>query len=195
MVLEENLNKNLPVEEALKETFKQMHEEIEKKNFEDGTAALVVYLTTNSIWLANAGDSRAIMCRKGRPFPLSRDHKSDSIDEKRRIKNLNGFITEESRVNGILSLSRALGDCEQQPHVTWLPDILQMDINNAIEYIIMACDGLWDVVSNDEVVNIVLTEKDPRIAAIKLRDLAYQLGSTDNISVIVVRMDHVNENN
>lgn len=77
-----------------------------------------VYLTPERVWLANAGDSRAIMCRKGRAVQISRDHKSDSVDEKRRIQALHGFITEDRRVNGVLALSRALGDTEQQPHVT-----------------------------------------------------------------------------
>ena len=59
----------------------------------------------------------------------------------------------------------------------------------------MGCDGLWDVVSNDEVVEIVLNAKDPVLAAVKLRDLAYQLGSADNISVVCVKMNHKSENN
>jgi serine/threonine protein phosphatase PrpC len=82
---------------------------------------------------------------------FSRDHKSDSIDEKKRIQSLHGFITEERRVNGTLALSRALGDTEQQPHVTYRPDVLEMDVSDAIEHLILACDGLWDVMSNEQV--------------------------------------------
>jgi serine/threonine protein phosphatase PrpC len=114
-----------------------------------------VFLTPDRIWLANAGDSRAIMCRKGRAVQISRDHKSDSIDEKKRIQALHGFITEDRRVNGMLALSRALGDTEQQPHVTYRPDVLEMDVSDAIEHLILACDGLWDVLSNDQVVEYV----------------------------------------
>ncbi len=86
----------------------------------------MVYLTRDRIWLANAGDSRAIMCRKGRAVQISRDHKSDSLDEKKRIQSLHGYITENARVNGVLALSRALGDVDQQPHVTYRPDVLEM---------------------------------------------------------------------
>lgn len=141
----------------------------------------MVYLTRDRIWLANAGDSRAIMCRKGRGVQISRDHKSDSLDEKKRIQALHGYITENARVNGVLALSRALGDVEQQPHVTYRPDVLEMDISDAIEYVILACDGLWDVMSNHEVVEQVRLSASPQEAAIRLRDLAYQLGSSDNI--------------
>ena len=147
---------------------------------------LIVYLTPDRIWLANAGDSRAIMCRKGRAVQISRDHKSDSIDEKKRIQALHGYIGEDRRVNGVLLLSRALGDTEQQPHVTYRPDVLEMDVSDAIEHLILACDGIWDVLSNDLVVEVVKAAETPQAAAIQLRDLAYQLGSQDNISVIVV---------
>jgi serine/threonine protein phosphatase PrpC len=58
------------VNEALNSAFRLMHEEIAKKGFDDGCAALVVYLTHDRIWLANAGDSRAIMCRKGRAVQI-----------------------------------------------------------------------------------------------------------------------------
>jgi serine/threonine protein phosphatase PrpC len=79
----------------------------------------------------------------------------DSIDEKKRIQALHGFITEDRRVNGVLALSRALGDTEQQPHVTYRPDVLEMDVSDAIEHLVLACDGLWDVLSNDQVVDYV----------------------------------------
>lgn len=147
------------------------------------------------------------MCRKGRAVPISRDHKSHSLDEKKRIMALHGFVTEERRVNGVLALSRALGDVAYQPHVTvrkkgfeigffkkrfflsqYRPDVLEMDINEAIEYIILACDGLWDVMSNEEVIDIVKQVGSPAAAAITIRDMAYQLGSSDNISVIVISL-------
>lgn len=63
-----------------------------------------------------------------------------------------------------------------------------MDINEAIEYIILACDGLWDVMSNEEVIDIVKQVGSPAAAAITIRDMAYQLGSSDNISVIVISL-------
>lgn len=68
------------------------------------------------------------------------------------------------------------------------PDVLEMDINEAIEYIILACDGLWDVMSNEEVIDIVKQVGSPAAAAITIRDMAYQLGSSDNISVIVISL-------
>ncbi len=89
-------------------------------------------------------------------------------------------------MNGVLALSRALGDVEYQPHVTYRPDVLEMDVSDAIEHLILACDGIWDVLSNEQVVEMVKSSSSPQQAAIMLRDMAYQLGSQDNISVIVV---------
>ena len=190
VIFEENLSKKMPVEESLKQTFKQMHNEIEKKKFKDGTAAIMVYLKSDTLWLANAGESLAIVSQRNRPFPIYRDRRCDLSDEKRRIKSAGGFIDEEGLINGISPLSRSLGDCQQHPHVYWLPDILQIDVNNLFEYIIIASDGVWDFVSFEQAVNIVNTEVDPFVSSIKIKDFAYQLGSDDNISVIVIRFHH-----
>lgn len=65
----------------------------------------------NTLYVANAGDSRSVLCRNNKPFPLSVDHKPDDALEKNRIKEAGGFVS-EGRVNGNLNLSRALGDLE-----------------------------------------------------------------------------------
>lgn len=68
-------------------------------------------ISKTEIYCANAGDSRAVLSKKGKAKELSSDHKPDNPSEKRRIERANGFV-EESRVNGMLGLSRALGDFE-----------------------------------------------------------------------------------
>lgn len=76
-----------------------------------GCTANVVMITKTEIYCANAGDSRAVLSKKSKARELSTDHKPDTPSEKRRIERANGFV-EESRVNGMLALSRALGDFE-----------------------------------------------------------------------------------
>lgn len=76
-----------------------------------GCTATVVLLTDSKIICANAGDSRAILCEKGQTIELSKDHKPTSPEEKKRVVNAGGEV-ELGRVNGILSLSRAIGDFE-----------------------------------------------------------------------------------
>jgi len=65
----------------------------------------------DTLWVANAGDSRSVLSRNDRPFPMSVDHKPDDIEEKTRITDAGGFVS-EGRVNGNLNLSRAMGDLE-----------------------------------------------------------------------------------
>lgn len=76
-----------------------------------GCTASVLLVTRTDIYCANAGDSRTVLCKKGKAKDLSEDHKPDLPSERNRIERANGYV-EEKRVNGMLALSRALGDFE-----------------------------------------------------------------------------------
>src|SRR5438105_2881420 len=76
-----------------------------------GCTASVVLISKTEIYCANAGDSRTVLCKKGKAKPLSTDHKPDIKSERSRIEKANGTV-EDNRVNGNLSVSRALGDFE-----------------------------------------------------------------------------------
>lgn len=94
-------------------------------------------------------------------------------------------MAETRRVDGLLALSRAIGDVGVQPHVTFEPDIIVTELTEHDEFIILACDGVWDVLSSEQAVYLALAESSPSRAANRIREYAYSLGSTDNISVIV----------
>jgi serine/threonine protein phosphatase PrpC len=113
----------------------------------------------------NLGDCRAVMSRNGLPYVLSKDHKPMWPDEQERIHNLNErlplhqrrkplFVEGDWRVNG-LSVSRAFGDTECKPHISHLPDSFVYPIGSQDEFIVMGCDGLYDCLDNDEVINFV----------------------------------------
>ncbi|CAL8101947.1 unnamed protein product [Orchesella dallaii] len=128
-----------------------------------GTTAVTVLIKGDQLYCANAGDSRAVACINGRCQPLSFDHKPSNPIESERIKKAGGFV-EYNRVNGNLALSRALGDFvfkrnEKRPPeeqmVTALPDVEKRTITDEWEFIILACDGIWDVVSNEEACEFV----------------------------------------
>ena len=76
---------------------------------------------------------------EGEPFSESRHHPP----QVRTHRKHGGFITESRRVDGILALSRALGDCDLQPHVTWMPDVFFLDIEDDDTFFIAACDGIY----------------------------------------------------
>jgi protein phosphatase 2C family protein 2/3 len=121
-----------------------------------GCTANVVMITKAEILCANAGDSRAVLSKKGKVKDLSVDHKPDLPTEKRRIERANGFV-EEGRVNGMLALSRSWGDIEDKTNsimkpedqiITAFPDITVEKITNESDFIICACDGIWDCLTS-----------------------------------------------
>ncbi|KAJ8609843.1 hypothetical protein CTAYLR_008134 [Chrysophaeum taylorii] len=133
------------------------------------TAVVVVFDEGSSkLWCANAGDSRAVVCRDRAAVPLSFDHKPCAPGEQARITNAGGFVDECAngffRVNGNLNLSRSIGDLKykgdasldpSQQIITAEPDVVECDVQPEDTFIIIACDGVWDVVSNQEAVDFV----------------------------------------
>lgn len=162
-----------------------------------GSTALcgVVYKNaknTNYIWIANVGDSRAVLCNHmNKAMPLSKDHKPHHAPEKKRIESIGGKIKFDGvdwRI-GDLSLSRAIGDLDNTPYVTHKPEIFRYRLNKKDKYIIFACDGLWDVVSNTDAVNFVnflIDKKFTGNIAKKLAEYAITKGSYDNVTVSIL---------
>ncbi|MBA0807057.1 hypothetical protein Gohar_022885 [Gossypium harknessii] len=91
------------------------------------------------------------------------------------------------RVGGVLAVSRAFGDRHLKQYVVADPEIQEEKIDNSLEFLILASDGLWDVVSNEEAVAMIKPIQDPEQAAKQLMQEAYQRGSADNITCVVVR--------
>lgn len=149
--------------------FMQTDQEFSNKlggNDSGSTAVTVFVRRTESeieIICANTGDSRSIMYNEGKTEALSRDHKPTLEEEKKRIKEAGGYV-EFGRVNGTLAVSRAFGDLvyKENPQidarkqaVTALPEIKRFQIpaksvSGDFRFIILACDGIWDVMTNDE---------------------------------------------
>lgn len=108
------------------------------------------------VLVANVGDSRAIISRKGNAIPLSSDHKATVETEKERIKKNGGFVN-AGRLYGILAVSRAFGDKDFKGNQGILiaePEIIEHHLNEDDTFLLIGCDGLWDVISNQEVVDI-----------------------------------------
>ncbi len=159
---------------------------------QQGTTAVSLMIRDGMLYVANAGDSRAVLCRAGKAVALSHDHKPNRPDEKNRIKKLGGRILWLGcwRVQGVLAISRAIGDHELAPYVIPDPEVCCETITNDDEFVILACDGVWDVLTNQEAIDLVRNflkhEHNFAHAAQKLVQTAFKRGSTDNISAIVV---------
>jgi protein phosphatase 1L len=139
--------------------------------------------------VANVGDSRAVVSKGGKAIAVSRDHKPDQTDERQRIEEAGGFVMWAGtwRVGGVLAVSRAFGDKLLKQYVVADPEIKEEVVDGSLEFLILASDGLWDVVSNDEAVAMVKPIEDPEQAAKRLLQEASQRGSADNITVVIVR--------
>jgi protein phosphatase 1G len=150
------------------------------KNNDDIDIALVTGCTSvvcaidekaKKIYCANAGDSRAVICRKGIAVPLSVDHKPDLDSEKNRIYKADGWVS-EGRVKGNLNLSRSLGDLEYKQNkklapadqmITAYPEIMVENLTPDVAFMVVACDGIWDCLSNQEICDFISTRLKARV--------------------------------
>ncbi|KAL5528078.1 MGPP2CL-1 [Sanghuangporus sanghuang] len=137
------------------------------------------------LYTANVGDARAVLCRSGRAVRLTYDHKGSDKQEAKRIMDSGGFVM-SGRVNGVLAVTRSLGDSSMKDFVVGAPYTTETELGDDDEFLIIACDGLWDVASDQEAVDMVRNIQDPKAASQKLVEHALQ-DSTDNITAIVVR--------
>jgi len=131
----------------------------------EGTTAVIVLIKGGNVYCGNAGDSRAIACIKDELVALSNDHKPTVKNEERRIIAAGGWIASK-RVNGNLSLSRAFGDfvfkyntrkSDEQQIITAMPDVTVHPLTSDWDFIVLACDGIWDVMKSQEVIEFVKT--------------------------------------
>ncbi|CZT20998.1 probable protein phosphatase 2C [Ramularia collo-cygni] len=159
--------KKLDFEQALKDGFLAIDRAIlsDPKYEEEvsGCTSTVAIITNKKIYCGNAGDSRTVLGIKGRAKPLSFDHKPQNEGEKARICAAGGFV-DFGRVNGNLALSRAIGDFEfkksadlppEQQIVTAFPDVTEHELGEDDEFLVVACDGIWDCQSSQAVVEFV----------------------------------------
>lgn len=158
-----------------------------------GTTAITVLVLGREIFVANAGDCRAVLCRKGKAIEMSRDHKPNV--EKSRIEALGGFIY-DGYLNGQLSVARAIGNW----HIEGLkgvncplsaePEVKRALLTEDDEFMIIGCDGFWDVFTNENAVAFARRKlqqhNDPVQCSHELVDEALQRNTSDNLTVVVV---------
>ena len=191
---------------ALAQAFKVTDEEFAKLSGDEeelalvGTTAVVTLLSSQSIYVANAGDSRAVLLRNGTAMALTDDHKAAREDETARVEAAGGQILfwNGVRVMGLLAVSRAIGDHSLRPYVIADPEVTVMNRHVGDELLVMASDGLWDVITNQEACSLAkkcllrarqkgsTRENAARVAATVLTRAAVDRGSRDNVTVLVI---------
>ncbi|XP_042012619.1 probable protein phosphatase 2C 10 isoform X2 [Salvia splendens] len=153
------------------------------------TAVTAILIDGRHLWVANVGDSRGVLSRRGQAIQMTIDHEPNT--ERGSIENRGGFVSnmpgDVARVNGQLAVSRAFGDKNLKTHLRSDPDVTNAEIDSDTDILILASDGIWKVISNQEAVDIVKRIKDPQKAAKQLVNEALHKESKDDISCIVVR--------
>ncbi|KAF8322121.1 protein serine/threonine phosphatase 2C [Clavulina sp. PMI_390] len=150
--------------------------------------------TRRVLYTANAGDARAVLGRGGRAVRLTYDHKGSDAQEAKRIKEAGGFVM-NNRVNGVLAVTRSLGDSAMKEFVVGSPYTTETLLGDEDDVLIIACDGLWDVIEDQAAIDLIrpiITSGSPtsaQEAASKLVRYALDHFSSDNISVLVVKLE------
>ncbi|KAK5935128.1 hypothetical protein CgunFtcFv8_020514 [Champsocephalus gunnari] len=136
----------------------------EEPGSDSGTTAVVALIRGKQLIVANAGDSRCVVSERGKAVDMSYDHKPEDELELTRIKNAGGKVTMDGRVNGGLNLSRAIGDHfykrnkalpPDEQMISSMPDVKVLTLNGDHDFMVIACDGIWNVLSSQEVVDFI----------------------------------------
>ncbi|KAG8001997.1 Protein phosphatase 1B, partial [Nibea albiflora] len=191
------------VKEGIREGFldidAHMHKLARQDNWDrSGSTAAAVMISQHHIYFINCGDSRTLLCKNGQVVFYTEDHKPFNPREKERIQNAGGSVMLQ-RVNGSLAVSRALGDFDFK-EVDWRPqteqlvspepEVYELKRTPEDEFLILACDGVWDAIGNEELCAFVRSRlqvcDDLRDICTQVIDLCLYKGSLDNMSIIII---------
>ncbi|XP_022650293.1 protein phosphatase 1A-like [Varroa jacobsoni] len=202
--MNEDYGETGPLSNAIRSGFLQLDEsmrtlpEVMAGQDRSGSTAICCLVTKKHLYFANCGDSRAVLSRGGKVALCTHDHKPANPAERDRIQKAGGSVMIQ-RVNGSLAVSRALGDYEYKANsergpceqlVSPEPEVTALDKSDNDEFAVLACDGVWDVMTNEEVCDFVRHElrTNPDLEAIcsHLVDVCLFKGSRDNMSVVLI---------
>lgn len=203
------------IEEAIREGFIQTEKQFEEETIREkihggvGTTACVGIIFKHTLYIANVGDSAAILCRKGKPIPLTNPHTVKNPKEKDRISSLGGVIVKDQRLGHPLwnphliniGVTRAFGDfyfkqkewTDGKPSgLTAEPEIVQLPLTTDDYFLLLASDGFWDVIGTQQAISLITTKigekQDLNLICKELTDLALKRATEDNTTVLLVKL-------
>ena len=180
--------------ENFKELFGALDNQIKDMNLLNmGSTACIIYITKENgkrvLYSANIGDTRSLLLSSSDYKRLSYDHRATDSNEYNRIVQ-NGGIVFAGRVYGTLMLSRAFGDWELKSYgVISEPHVTKIDINDNDKYVLIATDGIWDILDDADAYEISKDIENPKDFCDKIVSIALKKGSMDNISCFVVGLN------
>ncbi|GAB2263213.1 hypothetical protein Droror1_Dr00004210 [Drosera rotundifolia] len=204
----ENMNKNImdevmrrgqdDVEEAVRQGYLKTDSDFLKEDSRGGSCCVTALIRDGNLVVSNAGDCRAVLSRGGRAEALTSDHRPSREDEKQRIESMGGYVDCYNgvwRIQGTLAVSRGIGDGHLKKWVIAEPETRVHRIESDCEFLILASDGLWDKVTNQEAVDVArplcigTSKLEPLVTCKKLVEMAASRGSCDDISVMLIQLD------
>ncbi|WJX37245.1 protein-serine/threonine phosphatase [Trifolium repens] len=185
------------IEEAVKNGYLKTDSDFLKEELNGGSCCVTTLIKNGNLIVSNAGDCRAVISSGGVAEALTSDHKPSRIDEKERIETQGGYVDMCRgvwRIQGSLAVSRSIGDRHMKQYVIAEPETKVVRIESHHDLLILASDGLWEKVSNQEAVDIARSfcvgsnRQGPSKACKKLVDLSASRGSIDDISVMIIEL-------
>uniref|UniRef100_A0A6N2MBN1 PPM-type phosphatase domain-containing protein n=1 Tax=Salix viminalis TaxID=40686 RepID=A0A6N2MBN1_SALVM len=202
----ENLGKNIvkglqnvgckedgKLEEAIRGGYLVTDSEFLSQGVSSGACAASVLLKDGELHAANVGDCRVVLSRNGIADVLTNDHRASREDERLRIENSGGFLHCRNgiwRVHGSLAVSRAIGDRHLKEWIISEPEIKRVPLTSDCQFLIIASDGLWDKVDEQEAVDVILRENNSVESCKKLVDKSFSRGNMDDITVMVINLQN-----
>ncbi|KAJ3427009.1 hypothetical protein M0813_05142 [Anaeramoeba flamelloides] len=187
-----NSEKTATIPEIFSQTFSNIDTKLKEENPKDsGSTAVVSFIRKEEeskfLYTSNIGDARAVICRDGVAKRLSEDHKASVKSEQERIQKAGGFVF-NNRVVGMIAITRSFGDHSMKEMIINTPYNSKIELKESDSFLILACDGLWDVVDDQKAVDLVKDMNDPLEMSKKLLNSALEGGSTDNISIMIIML-------
>lgn len=193
--------------EGFRRTDESLLQESNKGGWQDGAAAVCVWVLGSKVFVANIGDAKAILARSSqtdgsnnisdgstpiKAIVLTREHKAIYPQERARIEKAGGSVSSNGRLQGRLEVSRAFGDRQfKKVGVIATPDVHSFDLTERDHFIILGCDGLWGVFGPSDAVDFVqklLKEGLPLTAVSRrlVREAVRERQCKDNCSAVVI---------
>ncbi|KAK8921228.1 putative protein phosphatase 2C 77 [Platanthera zijinensis] len=176
-------------ETAIKAGYMNTDREFLSQGLSSGTCAATVLLRNGELYASNVGDCRVVMSRKGIANVLTSDLRPEREDERIRIESLGGYVSCHNgvwRVQDSLAISRAIGDANMKEWIISEPETRKIQLDRDCEFLVMASDGLWDKVSNQEAVDVVMKHSSSIQSCKDLVEISCSRGNRDDITVMVV---------
>ncbi|XP_023547654.1 probable protein phosphatase 2C 2 [Cucurbita pepo subsp. pepo] len=197
------------LEEAIKDGYLATDREVSEEGVSGGACSATALIRNGHLAVSNVGDCRAVLSRKGKAEALTSDHRACREDERNRIEKSGGYVDccrGAWRVQGTLAVSRAIGDKHLKQWVISEPETRVVKIEDDCDYLILASDGLWDKITNQEAVDVVeaacgveiMENKKPNpllmSACKQLAALSASRGSVDDTTVMIIKLNclHLN---